>query len=470
MGRMRVVAVVLAAGEGRRMGGPKALLPLGETTFLAHACRLLARPGVASVVAVVGAEAERVRAGAGLPPGATVVVNDRWREGMLSSVGRGLDAAEAGGADAVLLHPVDHPLVQPSTIDRVIQALSASAPIAVPTWDGRRGHPGGFHRSVFGELRAAPPDRGARAVLAADPGRVAHVAGDPGCLVGIDTPEDYARAIMTPVGDASESVFERERRFHDGWASATAAPQVRVRAAFEAITAPENRFILRTMGELPGRRLLDLGSGLGEAAVYFALRGARVTATDISPEMCALAAETARRHGVEVETIAAPVERLDVPEGSFDLVYGANLLHHVADVDRTLGAVRRALRPGGRCFFWDPLAYNPAIDVYRRIATAVRTADEHPLDFSVLSLFRKHFTGVRHREFWLTTLLLFAKYYLVDRVHPNADRYWKRILDEDPARIGWWFSPLQRADDLLLRLPLVRRLAWNTVIWAERPA
>ena len=192
---MRVVAIVLAAGEGRRMGGPKALLPLGDATFLAHACRLFARPGVASVFAVLGAEAERVRAEAGLPEEATAVANDRWREGMLSSVWRGLDAAEAEAADAVLLHPVDHPLVQPATIDRVIQALSSSAAIVVPTWEGRRGHPGGFRRSVFAELRAAPPDRGARAVLAADPRRVVHVAGDPGCVNGIDTPGDYARAL-----------------------------------------------------------------------------------------------------------------------------------------------------------------------------------------------------------------------------------------------------------------------------------
>jgi SAM-dependent methyltransferase len=268
---------------------------------------------------------------------------------------------------------------------------------------------------------------------------------------------------------SSEGVLDRERRFHDGWASRTAVSEVRVRAAFEALTAPENRFILRLLGDLDGRRVLDLGSGLGEAAVYFALRGARVTATDISPEMCALARDTGRRHGVEIEAIATAVERLEVPAESFDVVYGANLLHHVADIDPTLAAVRRALRPGGRCFFWDPLAYNPAINLYRRMATAVRTSDEHPLDFGVLRVFRRHFVGVRHREFWLTTLALFAKYYLVDRVHPNADRYWKRILDEDPHRIGWWFSPLQRVDDVLLRLPLVRRLAWNTVIWADKP-
>jgi CTP:molybdopterin cytidylyltransferase MocA len=195
MSTVRIVAIVLAAGEGRRMGGPKALLRLGERTFLARACGLLARPGVAPVVAVLGAEAERVRAEAGLPGDVTVVVNERWREGMLSSVWRGLDAAEAAAADAVLLHPVDHPLFQPTTVDRVVEALRASASIAVPTWGGHRGHPAGFHRAVFPELRAAPRDRGARAVLAADATRVVHVPGDPGCVAGVDTPADYERAL-----------------------------------------------------------------------------------------------------------------------------------------------------------------------------------------------------------------------------------------------------------------------------------
>jgi SAM-dependent methyltransferase len=272
------------------------------------------------------------------------------------------------------------------------------------------------------------------------------------------------------VSDPSESVFDRERRFHDNWASDTRTSAVRVRAAFEALTAPENRFILGLVGDLRGRRVLDLGSGLGESAVYFALGGARVTATDISPEMCQLCRETGRAHGVSIEAIATPVEQLAVPPESFDMVYGANLLHHVTDLEGTLAAVRRALAPGGRCFFWDPLAYNPAINVYRRMATRVRTVDEYPLTFDVLKAFRRHFTDVGHREFWLTTMLLFVKYYAIDGVHPNADRYWKRILDEDPRRIRWWFSPLQHLDDVLLRLPLVRRLAWNTVIWATRPS
>jgi CTP:molybdopterin cytidylyltransferase MocA len=187
---MRVVAIVLAAGEGRRMGGPKALLRIGEGTFLAHACRLLARPGVASVVAVLGAEAGRVRAGAGLPAEATVVVNERWREGMLTSVWAGLDAAEALGAEAVLLHPVDNPLVEPATIDAVLAAVAGGAEIAVPSHAGRRGHPAGFARATWAALRAAPSDQGARAVLSQQSARVLHVPAGEDCLVDLDSPRD----------------------------------------------------------------------------------------------------------------------------------------------------------------------------------------------------------------------------------------------------------------------------------------
>jgi hypothetical protein len=99
----------------------------------------------------------------------------------------------------------------------------------------------------------------------------------------------------------------------------------------------------------------------------------------------------------------------------------------------------------------------------------VRTLDESPLTTADLALARRHFTAVGHREFWIASLTLFLKYYLVDRVHPNSERYWKRILHETPGRLWWWW-PMRGADAILTRLPGIKWLAWNTVIWGQKPA
>src|SRR5205823_11997459 len=233
-----------------------------------------------------------------------------------------------------------------------------------------------------------------------------------------------------------------------------------VREAFEAPTALENRFILGRMGELRGKRLLDIGCGLGESSVFFALQGAQVTATDLSPGMVATAVELGRLHGVAVEGIVASGEQRPVPANHYDLVYAANTLHHVTDREKLLQQIQDALKPGGGVFLWDPLAYNPIIKVYRRMATQVRTADESPLTFDDVALANRHFENVRHREFWILSLALFVKYYWIDRIHPNQERYWKLIYKETPRRLRWW-RPLAAMDCVLTRVPLIRRLAWN---------
>jgi nicotine blue oxidoreductase len=190
---MRLHAVILAAGRGARMGGPKALLTLDGETFLARVARLLRRPGVERVTAVVGHEADRVQREAALSPDVAVIVNSRYADGMLTSILAGLDAAEAAGADAVLVHPVDHPLIDPATVDAVVAALQKGAGIAVPSHDHRRGHPAGFARAAWDAIRTAPPEEGARGVLARHPEWIEHVPAGEECLVGVNTNEDYER-------------------------------------------------------------------------------------------------------------------------------------------------------------------------------------------------------------------------------------------------------------------------------------
>jgi nicotine blue oxidoreductase len=188
---MRVQAIVLAAGEGRRVGGPKALLRLGEESFAGACVRALRAGGADGVIVVAGCRADEVAAL--LPVDVSVVRNERWPSGMLSSALLGIDAAERAGADAVLLHPVDHPLLEPATVAGVIAALRGGAAIAVPSHAGRRGHPGGFARETWPAIRAAPEESGVRSVLRDHPWWIVHVPAGPDALAGIDTPEDLER-------------------------------------------------------------------------------------------------------------------------------------------------------------------------------------------------------------------------------------------------------------------------------------
>jgi SAM-dependent methyltransferase len=160
-------------------------------------------------------------------------------------------------------------------------------------------------------------------------------------------------------------------------------------------------------------------------------------------------------------------ESLRLKDRDYDIVYAANVFHHVTDLGLVLVNIKRHLRSGGMLFSYDPLAYNPVINVYRGMAAKVRTKDEHPLRINDLKVIREVFPDMRHREFWLSALALFLKYYLVNRWDPNICRYWKQMLLESNRTIGWWFQHLLILDCLLCRVWGIRWLCWNTVVWAS---
>lgn len=259
----------------------------------------------------------------------------------------------------------------------------------------------------------------------------------------------------------------REIDFHDHWAHTTAVTSIDADAAFTAPTALENQYILQHLGSLAGKRLLDIGCGLGESSVMFAKLGACVTASDLSPEMIRMTGELARQHGVTLQTHIGAAETLALPAGAFDIIYAANVIHHLPDRLAFLRNVERLLANDGVFCSWDPVKYNPVINIYRRMAAAVRSADERPLGRAELAEIRTVFPAVEVRFFWLLSLLLFVKYFLFDRLHPSRERYWKRIYQENRRTLWWWY-PLKRLDDLLLRLPGIRWLSWNIVIVARK--
>lgn len=185
--------LVLAAGSGRRLGVPKALLRRDGTLLVEQAVRALRTAGCQPLVVVLGAAADEVQATAALSD-TTVVVNKAWSTGVGSSLRTGLSTVEEMGAEAVVVVPVDMPGLTAEAARRVAAEPAPDA-LACATFEGRRGHPMLVGRAHFaGIATLANGDVGIRPYLLARAAQVTEIPCDEVATPGdVDTPEDAAR-------------------------------------------------------------------------------------------------------------------------------------------------------------------------------------------------------------------------------------------------------------------------------------
>lgn len=171
------------------MGSPKAYLPFRGGTFLSEIAGTLGK-FCAPVIAVFGHDAERMAAQA--PAGVTAVTNADYREGMLTSLQAGLRAVPQE-CEAILFTLVDHPAVRPETVARV---LDSPAPIAIPRFGDKRGHPVLLRRAVFEEYRQEPLTAKVRDVIDRHAAEIDYlVTDDPGICDDIDDPALYEQLL-----------------------------------------------------------------------------------------------------------------------------------------------------------------------------------------------------------------------------------------------------------------------------------
>jgi len=202
-----ITAILLAAGESRRMGQPKMLLPWGDTTVLGQVVNMFSAglsqrtnrpmdPDNEILVVTGGArslvEAEVARLADRFP--LRIVYNPNYSlGGMLSSIQAGLLALEPG-TRATLIGLGDQPQVREETVRHICTAyVQTESPILIPSFQNRRGHPWLAARTLWPEILALPQPTSPRQFLDAHTGQIEYVAADESILQDLDTPEDYNR-------------------------------------------------------------------------------------------------------------------------------------------------------------------------------------------------------------------------------------------------------------------------------------
>lgn len=190
-----LAAAILAAGESRRMGSPKALVPFRGVNFVEHLVSATQHPRVGVTRIILGAGAEEIRAKLKVDP-AMIVVNPDWELGQLSSIHAAIRSLPEG-TDGMILAPVDHPLVSANLVSQLIKKFDESERrIVLPTFHGRRGHPVIFRAALYDELLAASPDVGARQVVWAHEQELGEVpTEEEGVVLNLNDPETLKKAM-----------------------------------------------------------------------------------------------------------------------------------------------------------------------------------------------------------------------------------------------------------------------------------
>ena len=244
----------------------------------------------------------------------------------------------------------------------------------------------------------------------------------------------------------NQTVVDRERDFHNARFGQDVDPREALDKWYVTIrhgADEQNRLVVQLS---KGKDVLEYGcadGGLSIAGLSLPTVAKSVVGIDISDVTIKKAEAASRKRGyTNCSFHAMDAEAMSFADGSFDVVFGRGIIHHL-DLDRCYSEVARVLRPGGHAVFYEPLGHNPVLNAYRGKTPDLRTPDEHPLLLPDFDLAKRYFSALDVTYFGLATV--------PSAVLPKA-------LRPLAYQVGRW------ADAVLLKIPGIRKYAWYSLM------
>jgi ubiquinone/menaquinone biosynthesis C-methylase UbiE len=249
--------------------------------------------------------------------------------------------------------------------------------------------------------------------------------------------------------------LEIERAFHDSYAERLdwdkpLEDQFSYDSKNRGFVEVEKTF-KRMLGSVKGKRILDIGSGFGNAALNLAKEGAVVSSIDISKNLIDGCKYRAQKYDIEVDFQVMDAQDLGFGDNEFDIILGYRTIHHLQDLNTFLEEANRCLKPGGYALFVEPQKHNPFIEFGRKFIKnsyeTDRTPTEHPLVPGDIRLMKEIFGNLEKREY----IFLSAGCMVFQML--GCNRLFK-IVD----------TIFNSVDCLLSSVPFLRPLYWQVII------
>ncbi len=259
---------------------------------------------------------------------------------------------------------------------------------------------------------------------------------------------DDGNQITTGNGMEKASRLEKEQSFHDQRYGGSDDERMDVRKHYSVNKHLIARYFEIVSGLCKDKVLLEYGCGRGSGSMQWLKQGARVTGIDISSEGIKQAIKRIEKTKYQADYYVMDAENTSFDDGSFDIIVGTGILHHL-NLTQCYQELSRILKPDGHIVFVEPLGHNPFINLYRWLTPKMRTEHEHPLSQRDVKLLGQYFQKIDAEYYSLTTLLA---------VPFRNMRFFSRL-----------HTILGKIDQVMFALPFIKRYAWMTIIHAYNP-